>query len=428
MNKIKSLLTIVIVLLLTSCDNKTIDKKIDNQLNQLLEKKEYFKLNEVLEKNEDKLAEDRLFYYKAFVSKAFGQKGQSNNFVSILLEKYKNTLNDTLLVKLLNLKATNFINNYQYKQASETYNTILVKYPKVLDSADVANYKNLKSIFGTFANVPPQTMQPHKTTKIPSYRNKFNHLMATVKSNAVEEDFIFDTGANFSTISESQAKKMNFTIFEENVEIGSSTNIVVQSKLAVADNLYVGDILFKNVVFIVMPDSQLTFPEMNYKIHGIIGFPIIHQLEEVHLNKDGSITIPDEPKDEKLSNMVLDGLNPVVKITSGSDTLLFTLDTGAKNSELSFKYFNEHKSYIQKNGKYQTNIRGGAGGQTEVKEYAMSNFPIKIGKKSTVLPRIPVTLEEYGFNKYFDGNLGQDVFTQFNTLIINFKYMFVDFE
>ena len=58
----------------------------------------------------------------------------------------------------------------------------------------------------------------------------------------------------------------------------------------------------------------------------------------------------------------------------------------------------------------------------------LSKFPIRLGSKSADLANIPVKLEEYEFNNEFDGNLGQDLFMKFNTLIINFKYMYVDFE
>jgi len=424
----KNLIIIGILFTLTSCVDKTTDKILDNWLNQLLEQKDYFKLRELLESNEDKLTEDRLLYYKAFVTKAFGEKDQSNKHINVLLKKYKNEFNDSTIKSLLDLKAANYLYNYDYKKASGIFANILNVYSNVLDSTDIADYKNVKNLFKTFSNVKPQIMHKNSLIKIASYRNKFNHLMTPVKSNGVSEDFIFDTGANLSTISESQAKKMNLTLFEQNVDVGSSTKINVQSKLAVADSLYVGDILFENVVFLVMSDDQLTFPEVNYKIHGIVGFPVIHQLEEVHLHKNGNITVPKSPKEKKLKNMVLEGLNPVVKIISNNDTLLFTFDTGAKNSELSFKYFNEHKGEIENRGELQTNERRGAGGQTTIKEYLLKNFPMKIGTKNTTLTEISVTLEEYDFNKYFDGNLGQDAFTQFNTLVINFKYMYVDFE
>ena len=199
------------------------------------------------------------------------------------MEQYKNKFNDSILVEIFDLKATNYVYNFEYKQASEIYSKILSEYSKELDSSDVKSYKNAMNIFGTFANVKPQVKHTHNTVKIASHRNKFNHLITPVKSEGVLAEFIFDTGANLSTISESQAKKMNLTLFEQNVDVGSSTQIKVQSKLAVADSLYVGDILFENVVFLVMPNEQLSFPDINYKIDGIIGFPIILQLEEVHM-------------------------------------------------------------------------------------------------------------------------------------------------
>jgi len=252
--------------------------------------------------------------------------------------------------------------------------------------------------------------------------------MTPIQVDSIKEDFIFDTGANLSTVSESQAKKMNLTLFEQSVEIGSSTLNEIQSKLAVADSLYVGEILFENVLFLVMPDEQLTFPEIDYSIKGILGFPVIQQLGEVHLKKDGKLFIPKTVSKKADQNMFLEGLNPVVEVLSENDTLLFTFDTGAAHSELSYKFFNEHKKDIEKKGELQTNERGGAGGIVTVNEYALMNFPFTIGKHKTSLDKIPVTLEEYGFNKYFDGNLGQDIFIKFNSLIINFEYMYIDFN
>lgn len=416
----------VLIVLLSSCSIQTPDKKTDVELNQLLEQRSYFKLAEQFEKNKAKLTDDRALFYNAFIAKAFGKQKESNQYIETIFEKHKNQFNDTLLVKLLDLQAANYLHLNNYKKSAEIYNSILNKYTKILDSTDINNYKNVANLFGAFSDTKPQIMHKHGLVRIASYRNTFNHLMTPTKSNGVTADFIFDTGANLSTIAESQAMKMGFKIFEKKVSIGSSTKTDVNSKLAVADSLYVGNILFENVAFIVMPDDQLTFPDIGYEIKGIIGFPIIYNLEEVHLHKDGSITIPSEPKKSFIKNMVLEGLNPIVQLKSDKENLLFTLDTGAKTSELSFKYYKNNKAKVKKNGKFETNKRGGAGGQSDVKEYVLSDFPITIGSKSTKLEEIPVTLEEYEFNKYFDGNLGQDVFKQFNTLIINFKYMYVD--
>ncbi|OOV16593.1 retropepsin-like aspartic protease [Flavobacterium sp. LM4] len=428
MKKNQILVILTLIATFVSCTKKTTNKIVEDKLNFLLEQKNYFQLQDELFKNLNELSDDRILYYNVFINKAFGQWEKSNHEIEILLNKHKQALNDSLTVKLLDVQASNYLFLYEYKKATKIYNDILTTYKKVLDSADLENYKNTKNLFGTFSDVNQQKMHKAKDVTLKSYRNKFNHLMIPVKVDTVNEDFIFDTGANLSTISESQAKKMKLKLFEQIVDIGSSTQKDVQSKLALADSLYVGDILFENVLFIVMPDSQLTFPQINYAIKGIIGFPVINQLGEVYLHKDGKIFIPGVASKKTEQNMFFEGLNPVVRLFSKSDTLLFTFDTGAKNTELSFKYYKDHKLDVEKKGIMQTNQRGGAGGKVEVKEYMLSNFPIQIGQHKTSLDKIPVTLEEYDFNKYFDGNLGQDVFLKFNTLIISFKNMNIDFK
>jgi hypothetical protein len=428
MRNIKPLFLFILLLPGLSHAQELTNKIVDNKLNNLLERKEYFKLNDELAKSENQLSEDRALYYKVFVNIAFGKREIANKYISTLFEKHPNSLNDTTVLKLRDIQASNYLYLYQYKKATDVYENILTNHAKLLDSAGLANYTNVKNLFGTFVHIRPQKISKQKDISLNSYRNKFNHLMTPVKVDTTYEDFIFDTGANLSTITESQAKKMNLKVFEQNVDIGSSTQRKVQSKLAVADRMYVGDILFENVLFIVMPDEQLTFPEINYVIKGIIGFPVIHQLGEVHLHEDGRIVVPKVAANNATQNMFFEGLNPVVQVFSKRDTLLFTFDTGASQTELSFKYYNEHKSAIQKKGKLQTNERGGAGGKVSVNEYILSNFPITIGSHKARLGKIPVTLEEYDFNKYFNGNLGQDVFIKFNSLIINFENMYIDFD
>lgn len=429
MKTIKSIIFFCLLINLISCASiKTTDKKIDHQLNRLLETKSFFKLRDAITENEAKLSEDRLLYYNVFIANAFGKHEESSKYIDKLLKNYPSTLNDTMHLKLLDIKADNKIYNYKYKEASDIHNEIITQHYKILDSAELANYKNVQSLFGSLASVKPQIVHLNQDVIISATLNEFNHLMTPVKSNGITEKFIFDTGANLSTISESQAEKMNLKIIDQKINVGSATQNNVTSKLAVAENFYVGDIRFENVVFLVMPDDHLSFPQINYTIKGIIGFPVIHQLGEIHLNKNGEIKVPVNRNKNNLRNMFLNSLTPVVRAVSGKDTLLFTFDTGAKSSELSMKYYKQHESIIKAEGKHQVVQRGGAGGLKTINTYVFENFPIEVGTKNLKLPQIHVSLEAFNFNKYFDGNMGQDILMQFNTLIINFEEMFIDFE
>jgi hypothetical protein len=247
-----------------------------------------------------------------------------------------------------------------------------------------------------------------------------------VKCGQIAGEFVFDTGANLSSISDSYAKKMALTVYGADIRVGSATNISIQTKLAVADSLYVGDILFENVVFLVIPDEQMSFPQVNYYIRGIIGFPVIYQMGEIHMQQNGTVFMPKQPQDKPLRNMYIETLYPVVQLQSGADTLLFMMDTGARASDLTAQYYNNHKDVVEKDGTLHYENRGGAGGVEVTTVYRLKNFPYTIGSKSGIFPEISVNTVSYG--GHYDGVLGQNVLTQFEKMILNFQYMYVDFE
>ena len=423
-----SIFLLVALISLASCSASKTDPAIDKQLYDLLENKSFFKLRTELENVKDKLSKDRLLYYQAFCDHVFDKCEQSNQHIEQLLNKHKSQLNDTIICELLEVKAANYVRLYQYRDAADVHKQILEGYTHTLDSADAEDHVNSQNLWGAIAAVPPQRIHKDKDEKIAAYRNQFNHQMTPVKSCGIADEFIFDTGANLSTITESSAKKMGLTMYESEITVESSTHIKVKTKLAAADSLYVGNILFENVVFLVAPDEQLSFPTLDYYISGIIGFPVIHQMEEVRLQKDGSIVVPQKAEDKSFQNLCLEALHPIILAKSGSDTLLFTLDTGAKTTTLSKLYYEKYKEYVEKNGELGKTAHGGVGGIVEVEEYELSDFPLTIGSQICTLPVISVELDEYSYNKYYEGNMGQDVMTQFNEMILNFKYMYLDFS
>jgi predicted aspartyl protease len=316
---------------------------------------------------------------------------------------------------------------YQYKQAAAACSDILSSYGEQLDSTKIKAYQNTHDLFTALSDVPSQTMRTTKDETIAAHRNKFNHLMVPVKTHSIAADFIFDSGAGLSTISESYAKKMNLRTVEGSVSVGSATTINVTSKLAVADSLFVGGIEFRNVVFLVLPDEKLSIPQVGLVINGIIGFPVMYQMGEIHMHKDGTIFVPRVPQDRHLNNLLLDNQVPIIAANSDNDTLLFNMDTGAKTTEFSKKYYDIHKASVEKNGRKMTRHFGGAGGITKLEIYELPAVTLTIGTQRAHLKKVPVMLSDHKFTKNTDGNLGQDVITQFNEMVLNFKYMYVDF-
>ena len=421
--KYSSLFYIILILLLVACNGGSNKREIsEKELRKALDQKDFFTLSEKLSAGGQDIDKGRQLYYSAFVEKAFGHHAASNAAIDELLTQYATQFPDSVVVELLDLKAANLLYQYHYGEVADVYNTIITKHRASLDSTNVEQYENLIGLTSILRDVPEQKIALQNSARIPCNRNAFNHLMIPVGAVNAQDEFIFDTGANFSTISRSQAEKMNLKILESKVLIGSSTLTKVQSAVAIADSLYVGEVLFENVVFLLLPDEQLSFPDINYVIKGIIGFPVIFQMGHLTFEKEGWLTIQKQDKKDGKANMFLDGLNPVVQVFGDRDTLLFTFDTGAVNSELSFKYYKTHQASLDSLGT-TTNSRGGVGGMVEVKEITLPSLNYRIGSQSGVLTDMPISLEEYEFNKYFDGNLGQDVFSKYDRFVIDFVNM-----
>lgn len=334
--------------------------------------------------------------------------------------------NDTLMVKHLENKSDSCVRNYHYGEAAELLQTIVDQYAHVVDSTDLADYQNSIKLYGSLASVAPQVIHKQGDVLVPSYQNEFSHLMVPVQCGSKKDSFIFDTGANLSTITVSTASAMGLSLIDTDITVGSSTSIDVTSQLAVADSLEVGGILFEHVVFLVLPDEMMSFPSIGYEIHGIIGFPIISQMEEVRMNRDGTIFVPIEPVDKGIQNMHFDEQNIIVHLIHEGDTLQFFLDTGANLSELSKKYYDAHEEAVKAIGTLRNTQRGGAGGIITVEEYAIPDFSYTIGTYSGVLEQIPVSLSDS--HAEYDGTIGQDIFGQTDKMILNFKYMYLDLE
>ena len=117
-----------------------------------------------------------------------------------------------------------------------------------------------------------------------------------------------------------------------------------------------------NAVFEVMPDSILYLAPVKFSLSVIIGFPVIAQLKEIHIFSNGKMIIPARQSQNILHNLALDGLDPVISLKTGNDTLSFHFDLGATSTELYAAYFNKYKSQIIKEGRIKTVEVGGAGG------------------------------------------------------------------
>lgn len=416
----------ILATLLTACKQGA-DKKTVQRFKDLLNKEEYFRLKTLLDSCGSDLPDDQRLFYQAVLSNKFNQCDSSNTIISNLFKNYRNKLSDSVKKELFHIQAYNYIRQYQYAKAVKNFDSLIHNFPHSTGSAQLADLNNSKTLWAALKNVPPQTVSAHNTTTINWTNDKVGLIQIPVSMHRDTADFVFDTGANISVVTKSIANKWHIKVFNVSFDLGGGTGFTTKSDIGMADSLYVGDVLIRNAVFLVLPDDMLYVKQINYRQQGIFGLPIMAQLKEWQFKKDGTVTIPQSLTKSSLKNMVIDGLMPLVNFKVLNTYLPFRFDSGANSSTLYSLFFERFKSYILANGQTHELKEGGVGGIVITKAYTLHNFTFTIGDKKTVLPKIDIRTKPYNKDDQVTtyGNLGQDIIKQNKTMTINFSDMFI---
>ncbi len=397
-----------------------------SKLENFYEKRQYFELRDELAKLKNDKTPDVLFY-RAAVANKFNQPEKSIEYLQKFLKKDGESKNLRGGYELL---ADNYTKTYEYGKAADTYKILIDRFSGKITDAEAKGYENLFGLWNALRDSPRQIVSVNKDTEIKGVRDKARLLNIPVEAGNQKMDFVFDTGANLSTITVSTAGKLGLKIIESDVSVGSSTDKNVKSKLAVMPELKIGNVSVKNAVFLVLEDKSLYFPPIDYQIHAIIGFPVIKSLGRITLTRDDKIFLAAKNEKTKAEpNMLLEGLLPLVAGTYNGKRMIFSFDTGATVSNFYHPFYEAEKETITKQSAPEKVKFGGAGGFQEVTVHKLKDLDLAIGGKTARFPTITVMTENVNNrSRYYYGNLGQDLIKQFERMTLDFDAMRITFE
>lgn len=422
----------LLVILFLGCQQSQVkisDYNVLQELEQLIDAQNYFKLKKVFESQKDKLSKDHELYFKAILLNVFNSLEESNSVIDELIVQKKINLTDTMQNALYNTKLLNHINLYEYSEAVQTSEIIQNKYRQLNDSSEIESLNNELKIWKSLRDIPKQEIIRSNDVSFPMVRDKVGLFNIDVTINDTIKNFIFDTGANISVIKRSLVKNLDLTYIKSEFYVTAFTGQRVDSDIAIADSLSIGDLIFKNVVFLVLNDEDISFPQIDYYINGIIGFPVIEAMEEIRISKNDTIFVPKTPIEYNLSNFALDGLTPIIAVNYKNDILSFGFDTGARISTLYSPFYEKYKKEVENNYELQKFKSGGAGGVIEFEGYIIDDIDLKVGESLSSLKNLQLHKNKIGtdHNNLF-GNFGQDFIKQFDEMIISFKNSSVLFK
>ena len=396
-----------------------------NELEKSFDRGDFIKINQRLDKDFTKDNMSEIYYHlvKAYTYNAMNNYTKSNDNLRFLLEKKESREYPHAMIVILSLKANNYARLFDYHNAANTYKEIIDNYADILGK-QISGVKESLRMYNILKDIKPLSVSI-KDTQIPMIRNPKGYLEVEVQTSSKEPVLlVFDTGAGFSSVTESTAREMNLKILADSFQVSGSTNNLEYTKIAVADQLQMGNMMYENVIFQVLKDELLEVPEENIKIKGVLGFHEISALPAMKIyNKTNILEILPAKKHSESSNMMF--TRDWQMIVSANDSLLLFLDTGAAWSSLSLNYYNSNKNDIENTGTSSTKLVRGMGGSKEFPIYSLTDFPVKINTSTTILPEIPVFVQPKSANQNeYDGILGQDIINQYDYMLLNFKNMY----
>jgi predicted aspartyl protease len=226
-----------------------------------------------------------------------------------------------------------YVRTFRYAEAGEVYAALSTE--AAVDSAGRENAANVRGLWAALAGTPAQTVEAPGPVRVATTRDRANLVNVEVEAGGERIGFVYDTGANLSTVTATTAREMGFRVLADSVRVGSSTGGASYARVGVAPELRIGGAAVRNAVFLVFPDSALSFPQINYQIRGIIGFPVIAGFGATTLTRGGELVLGDTANaDTGEQNLCLRGLMPLVAAEHAGERLHFGFDTGAQTTAL----------------------------------------------------------------------------------------------
>lgn len=393
-------------------------------LADLLKNRQYFELSEAVAA--ERTATAAGLFYRGIVANRFNQPNDSIK----LLERYLRSGDTANQREAYETLADDYLRTYQYGKAADTYKLLLDRFKESLSHDDAAGYQNSYGLWNALRGVGKSAVTSSADSTIQGSRDKAKLLNVPATVNGQTIDFVFDTGANLSTITVSTAKKLNLKLIETDVSVGTSSDVKVNSKLAVAPKLKIGNAVVSNVVFLVLEDKALSFPQIGYQINAIIGFPVMEALGQITLGRTDQVTIQrSKPRGNLQPNMCLEDLKPLIQASFNGRNEYFLLDSGAVTSTFYPPFYQADRQRIEAGAQPKRVRIGGAGGYKEVSAYDLIDLKLTIAGKMATFPKTQVITETINDDSAnFYGNLGQDLIKQFDRMTLNLRAMRIEFE
>lgn len=358
-------------------------------------------------------------YLAGLVANRRGQISESVDLLKQALPILRET-KDARAATALKTLADDYIKAFDYAAAAKAFDDLSALYPDEDLGEDAA-------IVRLLSGAKPLTIAWRGSTRLKTTHSPIGLVLTQLEVNGVKEEWVLDTGSNYSIVSRSFARKLGLKALPGFAQTGSGiTGAENRLQLAVIPFMQIGGASLRNVVVQIFDDKDLNIQmgKHSYQINAILGYLAFQAMGVITFTHSGEFEAGTTAyRGGTAIPMYMRRLVPVVDLNANGIALPFTLDTGGLNTQLSVRYYDRFKDN-NLSWKQEVEEFAGAGGNVRREIYVQPELRMGIGDKIAVLKDAPISPEKMhsGLDELY-GNVGQDVFGEFESITFDFADM-----
>ncbi len=364
----------------------------------------------------------------AFLSGVMANR-QNQNAASIrllepLLDRLDPRADSARLRVVLKTLADDYTKTYRYGAGADVRRRLDHQFGASMPAAELDDLRADIELGELLRTAPPQRAIVPGAFALPVRRDSIGLLETRIGVGSDSSWWIVDTGANFSTITESMARRLGLALSRGTARVKGITGGYVPLRVATIPEVLVGPARVRNVIVLVLADSALDIPEGPFQITAILGYPVLEALDRIAVGED-SLRVRPHPTGSPTpkSNLYLEELGPILAVSIDGSVRLYHFDSGANQSNLGVRFC---LAYPQRMAGAPSHLIGiaGAGGVKSFPGYELTRLPVTVGGRTTTLDSVSVFRQEShaSFEPFF-GNLGQDLVGPSGGFTIDFRAM-----
>lgn len=271
------------------------------------------------------------------------------------------------------------------------------------------------------ARYPEQSVVSRAYAKL-RYTRKHDLLEVGFRVNGKPGDFLLDTGASLSVISESRAKALGVTIREDSFSMSDIAGKRLACRMGTAAELAAGAFRIRNVPFCVLPDNQPGFVADPESSPAILGLPVLMAFGTLRWDSTGTFEVGFPSRRAKLqdANLCFDGSSLLMEAMVARRRLSFALDTGNPTTMM-FSSWADDAGSPSKHARHEFQ---GLGEAIQVEAADMGEVRFAVGGKELALKSVPMLLEPIEAEcTNCSGNAGMDLLGQAKRVTLDFGAM-----